>query len=100
MPENIRATLASKPVTTNLHHDGVEPSVFEASNNLNQFFKMLSTNVDRNGKPFASSIESRDYPIYGVQWHPERPQFQWSTTLPDKIGHTVEGLQVYAKRKC
>ncbi len=26
------------------------------------------------GRPFVSTIEARDVPVYGVQWHPERPQ--------------------------
>jgi len=26
----------------------------------------------------VSSMEGTDVPIYGVQWHPERPQFEWS----------------------
>ena len=29
-------------------------------------------NKDRNGKIFISTIEARNYPFYGVQWHPER----------------------------
>jgi hypothetical protein len=29
------------------------------------------------GKPFVSTIEGKHFPFYGVQWHPERPQFDW-----------------------
>lgn len=30
------------------------------------------------GVGFISTIEARDYPFYAVQWHPERPQFDWT----------------------
>ena len=42
---------------------------------------MLSTNVDRQNKAFVSFIEARNYPIYGTQFHPERPQFEWTPGL-------------------
>ena len=32
---------------------------------------MLSTNVDRKGAAFVSSIEAKDMPIFATQFHPE-----------------------------
>jgi len=37
-------------------------------------------------------------PIYGVQWHPERPQFEWTVSL--NLNHSpdaVEAMQYMAK---
>jgi anthranilate/para-aminobenzoate synthase component II len=85
-------------VQINFHHDGVEPEVFNATPKLvhlssfnrlefaltyrsrlwqYNFYNVLSTNADRKGKVFVSSIEAKQYPIYGVQYHPERVQFEF-----------------------
>ena len=75
-----RATLTSLNVTVNLHHDGVPPSAWTPGSKLAAAFALLSTNVDGQGKAFASTIEATGgAKIFGTQWHPERPQFDWST---------------------
>ena len=73
---DVRANLATKNITSNLHHDGVTPAAF-AGTNLFTSFNVLSTNVDRKGKKFVSTIEHRSLPIAATQWHPERPQFEF-----------------------
>lgn len=84
--------LSEQNVTQNFHHDGIDPAMFLGVNgNLTDFFNLLSTNEDSTGKAFASTIEAKDYPIYGVQWHPERPQFQWATS--DRISHTIDAIR-------
>ena len=52
---------------------------------------MLSTNVDTSGHPFVSTIEAKDVPVYAVQWHPERPQFDW--TYGGKLNHGAEAIE-------
>ena len=52
------ATLRTRNVTVNLHHDGVAPSSFAAGTTLGGAFRVLSTNVDAKGKAFASTIEA------------------------------------------
>ena len=75
-----RTTLTSLNVTVNLHHDGVPPSAWTPGSKLAAAFALLSTNVDGRGKAFASTIEATGgAKIFGTQWHPERPQFDWST---------------------
>eukprot|EP01127_Copromyxa_protea_P009934 TRINITY_DN2384_c0_g1_i1.p1 TRINITY_DN2384_c0_g1~~TRINITY_DN2384_c0_g1_i1.p1 ORF type:complete len:315 (-),score=76.29 TRINITY_DN2384_c0_g1_i1:57-1001(-) len=78
-------TLSSKTVTTlttqnatqNLHHYGIDPSHYSQNSNLATIYRLLSTNTDRAGRPFASTLEGIKYPIYGTQWHGERNQFAW-----------------------
>ena len=73
-----KAILTTQNVTVNLHHDGVPPSAFAPGSALAAAFTILSTNVDTQGKAFVSTIEhASGAPIWGVQWHPERPQFEW-----------------------
>ena len=39
---------------------------------LDQSLNIVHVSFDRKHKPFVSTIEFKDYPFYGVQWHPER----------------------------
>ena len=78
-PQDIYEILTTQNVTANLHHDGVPPSNFNTNPQLSKSFKLLSTNVDRKGKPFGSSMEHVTLPIYATQFHPERPQYEWTT---------------------
>lgn len=91
-PEKILEILRNEPVTTNLHHDGVDPATFLRNNKLNTFFSVLSTNKDTSGHAFVSTIEGRSKPVYAVQWHPERPQFDW--TQPEgKVNHGAHAIE-------
>ncbi|KAK3789162.1 hypothetical protein RRG08_001555 [Elysia crispata] len=77
-PENIIQILSTEPVTQNEHHYSILTKVFETSK-LGKFFKKLSVNRDRKGVEFISTVEGKEFPFYGVQWHPEKPNFNWNT---------------------
>jgi gamma-glutamyl hydrolase len=99
--EEMINVMINQPVTSNLHHDGVLPESFENNQNLKEFFRVISLNKDRKGTPFVSTIEGRNVPLYGVQWHPERPQFDWTTDFSanQRIPHesiTVPLMQYFA----
>jgi len=64
--------LMSTDCSLNNHMMGITPDKFIKSKLLNNFYKIVSYNYDRKGKLFVSTIEGKDYPFYGVQWHPER----------------------------
>ena len=97
MPEHLKQWISSENLTSNLHHDGVAPEEFRKNQKLGEMFRLLSTNVDRRGKAFASSIEGRRHPIFGVQFHPERPLFSWSEGEGINHGpHAVEVMQYFA----
>ena len=66
------AYLTAENITENLHVKGVEPSSFAASSALSSGYRFMSTNLDRAGRPFVSSFESKTAPVYGVQFHPEK----------------------------
>ncbi|EGC36406.1 hypothetical protein DICPUDRAFT_31892 [Dictyostelium purpureum] len=76
-PSEIFEALATQPITMNNHQFGLSPQTFSDTSAINTFFNVLSTNVDRDGNTFISTIEAKNYPIYGVQWHPEKPIFEW-----------------------
>lgn len=82
--------LAGKPVTANLHTFGVPPEAYEDSPRLASFFDVLSVNNDRLGRTFVSTVEAFDWPIFGTQWHPERPQFEWTVGL--NLNHSPDAI--------
>jgi len=51
---------------------------------------VLSTNKDKLGNTFISTWEGNNYPVYGIQWHAEKNQFEWN---PDEvIQHTADAI--------
>ena len=42
----------------------------------------LSTNIDQEGLEFISTIEAREFPFYGSQFHPEKIAFEWAPNRP------------------
>jgi hypothetical protein len=83
----------TRNVTVNLHHDGVPPSAFAPGTKLADAFTVLSTNVDLNGKVFVSTMEATGgAPIWGAQWHAERPQFEWRSEKEDFMDHGEEAV--------
>ncbi len=57
---------AENNITYNHHHDGVEPDKFNADNGLSSLFQITSVSYDNKGKVFVASMESPNYPFYGV----------------------------------
>lgn len=45
---------------------------FKENKKLMKNFNILSLNEDHEGNVFISSAEHKSYPIYGVQFHPEK----------------------------
>jgi gamma-glutamyl hydrolase len=77
---NVDNILTTQPVTANFHHCGVTPAAFNANPHLmDTFGPPLTTNFDLNHNAFVSTIEGRSLPLYGSQWHPEKPIFEWTT---------------------
>lgn len=68
--------LSTENVTMNNHHYGIYPKHFAQTPSLSSFYQVLSTNKDRQGVEFVSTIEAFKYPIYGSQWHPEKNNFE------------------------
>ncbi len=78
MPTDVVQALQSQSITFNSHGHGLLVSEFESNPALHRFFEMLSSNQAPAGMVFVSSMEARNYPFYGVQWHPEKNNWEWS----------------------
>jgi gamma-glutamyl hydrolase len=88
--------LANKPITMNNHHQGITPSHFAKFDKLTQFYDILSTNVDRKGREFVSAFEAKKYPIYAVQFHPEKSSFEMGENADgspyEVVDHSYEAI--------
>lgn len=94
-PRNLVRALRTQGLTFNSHEHGLLVSEYQENPALNTFFKMLSYNQTPTGQFFVSTMEARDYPFYGVQWHPEKNNFEWSQNADySNIPHSREAIQV------
>jgi gamma-glutamyl hydrolase len=94
---DVMRILGSQNVTMNNHHYGIWTEHFRSEEKLNSFFNILSTNNDRNGDNFVSTIEAFKYPIFGSQWHPEKNAYEWGKTngIPNEaINHSPEAVKI------
>lgn len=57
------------------------PSALTNSKAFNENAYLLATSKDKNGKIFAANIEHKRYPFIANQWHPEKTQFERSSSM-------------------
>lgn len=86
----LQVTHPNSDIVYNNHELGVRPVVFGRDPWVDSAFRIVSTNRDRNGKEFVSSIEGTHLPLYGSQWHPEKSVWEWNPKLhPSHSAHAV-----------
>lgn len=59
---------------------------------MEEQWKILSKNQDVNGIEFVSSVEHKKYPFYGIQFHPEKVQYEWIRN--QNIAHSANAVLV------
>nr|XP_004653382.1 gamma-glutamyl hydrolase [Jaculus jaculus] len=75
-PADLLLSLAVEPLTANFHKWSLSVQNFTMNEKLKKFFNVLTTNTDGN-IDFISSMEGYKYPVYAVQWHPEKAPYEW-----------------------
>merc|ERR1712007_208983 len=97
MPKRLIDALQTQNLTANFHHDGVTLDAFHENKKLSEFFSLVSTSRLGNGDVFVSTMEAKNYPIVGIQWHPEKANFEWRKGAKrgyDIINHSFEAVAV------
>jgi len=99
-PSPLLMALATTNITLNSHTCAVVPSTFTKFPRLGKFFSQLSTNVDRRGVQFVSTIEARDTSlnIWGTQWHPEANAWLWDDSLGTDHGADATWASLWVLR--
>jgi len=90
-PQTILDIFTKQAVTMNNHQYGVGPASYPAGSRLGDFYTTIAHNLDRDGKDFVSVVEGKKYPIYALQWHAEKPLFEWNDW--EGINHSTDAVQ-------
>jgi len=91
MPDNLKNICVKQTVTYNNHVHGIVPDHFNKIQKLVDFYDVLSNNEDKQKKAFVSTIEAKNYPFFGTQWHPEKIQFEWNPNTV--IDHSFDSVE-------
>lgn len=89
-PGEVTDAFAAWPISLNAHQAGITPDTYAGNPKLQSVLRVLSTNVDREGRPFISSSEGITLPITTTQFHPEKPVFEWWAS--ENINHTYTSV--------
>lgn len=92
IPKDIFNALSTENITYNHHNYGISPETFEENPKLKDFFDIISLNKGVHGETYISTFEAKRYPFYGVQWHPEKPNFEMGTHF-ENIPHTANAIR-------
>lgn len=96
LPDSLKSVLADKnaKVTMNNHVWGI--SLDDFNKFLTNDFHLISTNTDPQGRVFVSTMQHKKYPIVGLQWHPEKNNFEFGVNAEGKpystSMHTMESV--------
>nr|XP_005288158.1 gamma-glutamyl hydrolase-like isoform X2 [Chrysemys picta bellii] len=90
-PDDLLQKLATESLTAHFHHWSLSVQNFTQNAKLRNFYKVLTTNTHADVE-FISTMEAYKYPIYGVQWHPEKNPFEWKNS--SGIPHSASAMKV------
>ncbi|XP_051167679.1 gamma-glutamyl hydrolase A-like [Leptopilina boulardi] len=93
-PENVIEILKTENVTANYHTYCLTKANFEKVN-LTNYLRIMSLNYDKNGLEFISTIEDKKYPFYGLQFHPEKNDYEWAKGRGIPHGKNATIIQQY-----
>lgn len=112
LPPPVRALLdAGAPLTFENHMSGVDDARIAANPRLAEFIDVLAYADDRRGRRYVAMFEAKQvdgarvvvqspqhifpppqYPIYAVQFHPEKNPYEWAPQLA--IPHSSDAIAV------
>ncbi|KAF8822789.1 gamma-glutamyl hydrolase [Cardiosporidium cionae] len=69
------------PLAAYYHEDGVSMKEWHQKSELNNFFHLLASSISTKGVEFIAMVEAKRYPIYGVQFHPEKNLYAFSPLI-------------------
>lgn len=77
-----------------MHSYGISPERFQSDAGLNAFWNVLSVNKDKYGETFVSAMEAKNYPFFGLQFHPEKLFSIFSSSYDGKMNRSWSALNI------
>ena len=78
-PPNDILIMATQPKIFNYHKYYIDENVFRANNHLQSQFNIVAlSQCPHASQTYVSAIESKKYPFYAVQGHPEKSNYHFS----------------------
>jgi len=84
--------LKSEPITAEFHHYGVGFDNYKVFSDLDNFFTQTSFAYDQENKIYIASVEAKNYPVYGVQFHPEKTSY--NRNEKDNIPQGIDAVRI------
>eukprot|EP00826_Nyctotherus_ovalis_P065727 TRINITY_DN9668_c0_g6_i1.p1 TRINITY_DN9668_c0_g6~~TRINITY_DN9668_c0_g6_i1.p1 ORF type:complete len:331 (-),score=75.06 TRINITY_DN9668_c0_g6_i1:95-1087(-) len=85
--------LGTKSYTYNNHQAYVSAHKFYENEKLSNYFNILAMSKSKDGKmSYIAAIEAKKYPVYGVQFHPEKNAYKFSPL--HVIDHSRESIEL------
>jgi gamma-glutamyl hydrolase len=89
---NERENIENQNITQQFHHLGISLGAYYKYKSLLDFFLVTSIGRDLNSQIYVATVEARKYPIYAVQFHPEKTPFDKNSK--DKIPQSLAAISV------
>ncbi|KAE9585128.1 putative gamma-glutamyl hydrolase [Lupinus albus] len=90
-PPDLVKKLSTECIVMQNHRFGISPEKLQGNEKLSSFWEILTISTDENNQVYVSTVRSRNYPVTGFQWHPEKNAFEWGSA---NIPHTENAIRV------
>jgi len=90
MPSQYLHYLEEEKSTAQNHEWGISVGDFLDNDHLRRFYNILATSKDDGGKEYVAAIEGKFFPVYGVDWHPERQSSPIAGLRQPTAGHFAD----------
>lgn len=84
--------LKAEALTAEFHHWGVSLDDYKIFTDLEAFLEQNSFAFDSDGKVYVASAEAKKYPIYMVQFHPEKTSYDRNSS--DNVPQGIDAVRV------
>ncbi len=91
LSQDLRTNIQTDKINVFLHKDLIAPRIFQKGTTLSKYWTPVAYSYDAAGKKYVSMAESPRYPIYGTQFHPEKPEFENKKNY--NIPHTKDAIR-------
>ena len=79
------------------HNWAVTLNTFNQNQRLKSFWNVIASSTTPYNEDFVAVMEAKDYPFFGVQFHPEKNLYEWKV-FADRSAEGSEVVQIMSNR--